>query len=306
MYKLFIILSLVSTSIYAEIITPIKKVESYNVGKVALGKQLFFDKKLSKDGTISCASCHSDFGSDSRVVSIGVNGQKGAIQSLSVFNAVNNYKQFWNARAPSLNSQMDSPIHSAVEMGNSIENIEQYLKSSKIYNKLFKDVFSKKPSYLLLKDAIVAFEKTLVTPNSHFDRFLEGKESLTRLEKKGFYLFKNYGCAACHNGVNVGGNSMQMIGNVVEYPYIKGQSDLYSITNKEVDKNVFRVPSLRNITKTAPYFHDGSVKTIEGAVGKMAYYNLGMVLEDTDIKAIVSFLKTLEGEVPTTWSSNVR
>jgi len=306
MYKFLIPILIVSSFVSSEIITPIKEVNSYNKAKVALGKKLFFDPKLSKDGSISCASCHSDFGSDKRAVSIGIDNKKGEIQSLSVFNAVNNYKQFWNARASTLSEQIDFPIHSPVEMGNNSKNIEKYLTSSKSYKELFKIVYSKAPSYALLKDAIVAFEEILVTPNSRFDKFLEGKESLTSEERDGFKLFKNYGCASCHNGVNIGGNSMQMIGNVVDYPYIKGQIDLYYITKKKIDKNVFRVPSLRNINKTAPYFHDASASTLEEAIEKMAYYNLGMALNKSDIKLIVSFLKTLEGEIPAIWNKDVK
>ena len=303
---LFLFFSAINTCDSTEIITPIEEKIPYNKNKVNLGRLLYFDKKLSKDGTISCASCHSDFGSDKRVVSIGVNNQPGVIQSLSIFNAVNNYKLFWNGRAGSLKEQMDGPLQAAHEMGNSIKNIEMYLLSNQNYLSLFNMIYAKQPNYELLKDAIVAFVETLVTPNSRFDQFLKGEISLTAEEKRGFTLFKYYGCATCHNGVNVGGNSMQQIGNVISYPYIENQLDLYALTHNEQDKNVFRVPSLRNITKTSPYFHDASVNNLKDAVQKMAYYNLGMVLEEKELIAIVTFLKTLEGEKPATWDNDVK
>jgi cytochrome c peroxidase len=291
---------------FAEVITPIEEVKIVNKDKVMLGKKLFFDTSFSKDETIACVSCHSDFGADSRVVSLGVDGKKGNIQSLSVFNAVNNFKQFWNGRAANLNEQIDGPVYNSFEMDTSKEEIEAKLNSSSEYTNLFSDIYSKKPSYELFKDAIVAFQKTLVTPDSKFDLYLKGEKQLTQREKRGFKLFKNYGCAVCHNGVNVGGNSMQLIGSIVEYPYVKGQADLYSITQKQSDKNVFRVPSLRNISKTAPYFHDGSAQTLQDAVEKMAYHNLGTVISEREVQAIIEFLKTLDGKIPTTWINDVQ
>jgi cytochrome c peroxidase len=306
MYKILLLSFLLKSLFFAEVITPIEEVKHYDKEKVSLGKKLFFDVTFSKDGTVSCASCHSDFGSDSRPVSIGVGGKKGLIQSLSVFNAVNNYKQFWNARASSLEEQIDGPIHNDFEMGISKESIEEKLNSSKIYQQIFSQVYNESPNYQLFKDAIVAFEKTLLTPNSRFDRYLKGEQVLTSLEIKGFESFKQHGCIACHNGVNVGGNSMQMMGSVIEYNYVPGQQDVYAITKDEADKNVFRVPSLRNVNKTAPYFHDASAVTLKEAIVKMAHHNLGTYLESNEVEAIEAFLKTLDGTVPTTWSQDVK
>ncbi len=291
---------------YGNIITPLKDVESYNKDKVSLGKLLFFDTNLSLNGTISCASCHSDFGSDRNYVSFGVEDKKGQIQSLTVFNAIKNYKQFWNGRANNLHDQIDGPIHNKFEMGHNIESIEKYLNNSTKYKTLFKKAYNKIPSYILLKDAIVSFEETLITPNAPFDRYLNKEYTLTESEQKGWILFQDYGCAACHNGENIGGNSMQKIGNVIPYPYTENQADLYNITKKIDDKNVFKVPSLRNISKTAPYFHDSSAYSLDAAVIMMGYYNLGIVLNDDDVKDIISFLKTLDGEIPKTWSSDVQ
>jgi len=306
MHKLLLLFLITSTVIFAEVITPIPEVKSYDKAKVALGKKLFFDTSFSQDGMISCASCHNDFGSDKRAVSVGVYGKKGLIQSMSVFNAVNNYRQFWNGRAANLEEQIDGPVHTTFEMGMSTQSIEKYLNSSKEYQQLFKKVYNQTPGYKLFKEAIVAFEETLLTPNSRFDKFLKGEGSLTQLEKDGFNSFKDHGCIACHNGVNIGGNSMQMFGNVIAYPYVENQPDLYAITKKEMDKNVFKVPSLRNISKTSPYFHDASANTLEAAVMKMSHYNLGIILENKEIKAIVAFLKTLDGDIPKTWNHDVK
>lgn len=304
MQKIVFLQFILVFSLFAEVITPIKEVKVFDKSKVMLGKKLFFDPSFSQDGTVACASCHSDFGADGRVVSLGVGGKNGNIQSLTIFNAVNNFKQFWNGRAANLNEQIDGPVHNSFEMDTNKEEIEKKLSVSKEYAKLFSDTYSKKPNYELFKDAIVAFQETLVTPDSKFDLYLKDKTKLAPIEKRGFKLFKNYGCAVCHNGVNVGGNSMQLIGSVIEYPYVKGQADLYNITKKESDKNVFRVPSLRNISKTAPYFHDGSAVTLQEAVQKMAYHNLGTIISEQEVQSIIAFLKTLDGKTPTTWTKN--
>lgn len=296
----------VSLSVYAQIITPIPQLQSYDKAKVSLGKKLFFDSSFSRDGTVACVSCHNDFGSDSRKVSIGIGGKKGLIQSISVFNATNNYKYFWNGRASNLEEQIDGPVHNGFEMGVDEESILKVLLFNTKYQEQFKNVYNSAPTYKLFKDAIVAFEKTLLTPNSRFDRYLKGEKSLTPFEIEGFTAFKEHGCIACHNGVNMGGNSMQLIGNVIEYSYVQGQQDLYALTKDEKDKNVFRVPSLRNISKTAPYFHDASVDTLEDAVVKMAYHNLGTVLEEKEIESITAFLRTLDGDIPITWAQDVR
>lgn len=289
---------------HANIITPLSLKDNINEAEVHLGKKLFFDKNFSKDKTISCASCHSDFGSDKRRVSIGVKGQAGDIQSLSVFNAVNNYKQFWNGRANNLHEQVDFPIHNGLEMGISQEDVENYLAINDEYKKLFLKVYKKDPSYELFKSALVSFEQTLITLDSKFDQYLRNEVVLNQLEEQGFDLFKSYGCASCHNGKNVGGNSMQLIGNVIPYTYQEGQNDLYALTKKEVDKNVFRVPSLRNVTQTAPYFHDGSAQTLKEAIVTMAYHNLGLLLQNDEVEKIEAFLKTLEGKMPVTWNFN--
>jgi len=304
--KIITLFLLIHFVLLADIITPIVDKKSFDKDKVALGKELFFDSSFSKDKKISCASCHSDFGSDKRDISIGSDGRKGKIQSLSIFNAVNNYKQFWNGRAKNLYEQIDGPIHSNFEMNMNKESIEAYLNSSKNYIKRFKKIYNKKPNYNIFKDAIVAFEETLLTPNSKFDQFLRGEIILNKKELKGYKLFQSLGCSTCHNGVNIGGNSMQLFGNVIKYQYKKGQPDLYDLTKVISDKNVFRVPSLRNVSKTAPYFHDASANNLEAAVEKMSYHNLGIILSGAQTSAIVSFLKTLNGDIPKTWIKDAK
>ncbi|RMA97926.1 cytochrome-c peroxidase [Hydrogenothermus marinus] len=287
--------------IYAkEPIKPIPQKIDYNKEKAELGKMLFFDKNLSSDKTISCASCHdpNHGGADPRPVSTGVKGRKGYANAPTVFNSYFNFRQFWNGRAKDLKEQANGPIHNPIEMNMNKEKIEKYLRSNEFYRKMFKKVYGRKPTYEDALDAIVEFEKALITPNSKFDRYLRGEVKLSPLELKGYKLFKTLGCITCHNGINIGGNSFQKMG--VIYPYVRKEKtpDRYAITYKEEDKMVFKVPSLRNIALTAPYFHDGSAKTLEEALIKMAYHNLGFTLTEEEIKALVAFLKTLTGEKP--------
>jgi len=281
-----------------EVITPIYKV-TYNKQKALLGKKLFFDKSFSADGTISCASCHKpEYGSaDIRPVSIGVYGKKGDIQSPPVYNAVFNFRQFWNGSAKNLFTQIDGPIHNSFEMGLDNKKVEKILNSNKEYKKIFKKIYhTDYITYDMFKDAIVEFEKALVTLDSKFDLYLKGKVKLTKKEAKGYKLFKSYGCITCHNGVNVGGNSFEKIGVIY---HIKNRiGDRYEITKKEEDKFVYKVPSLRNIALTAPYFHTGNVYDLESAVNIMAYHNLGLHLKKEEVDDIVAFLKTLTGKTP--------
>ena len=281
----------------AKLITPIPDVQ-YDRAKARLGKILFFDPQFSKDGKISCASCHSpkDGWADSRPVSIGVYGRKGVIQSPTVLNSYFNFRQFWNGRAKDLYDQIDGPVHAKNEMGVNEKFVEKKLNSSKFYKKEFLKVYNARYiTYPMFKDAIAEFEKSLVTPDSKFDLYLKGREKLNSEERRGFFLFKKYGCITCHNGVNVGGNSFQKMGLVKNF----GQcvNDRYAITHDPLDRCVYKVPSLRNIAKTAPYFHNAKAKTLEEAVRIMAKYNLGLEMDKKDVKSIVAFLKTLSSDV---------
>jgi cytochrome c peroxidase len=289
-----------------EPITPLPKSVVSDEKKVRLGMLLFQDPILSKDNSTACISCHDIYkgGADSRIVSKGFDGKSGNIQSPTVFNAKYNFKQFWNGRANNLLEQADGPINNPAEHNMNPQEIEERLNASKHYKTKFKEAYEVDTiKYDLVLNAIVEFENTLITPNSKFDKYLRGEEDLDKEEKDGYILFKQYGCITCHNGLNIGGNSFQKMGTFTEYKNEKKFPDRSEVTNKTF-KNVFKVPTLRNIKLTAPYFHDGSAKTLKEAIITMAKYNLGIELEDDEIKKIIKFLNTLTGEKPQILESN--
>jgi len=284
-----------------EPISPIPLKIDYDKEKALLGKSLFFDPILSKDKSTSCLSCHNVFngGADARDVSLGFAQRKGNIQSPTVLNARYNFVQFWNGRAENLKEQADGPLNNPAEHNMNKKSIEQRLNNSLLYKKEFKKVFG--VSYIkydLILEAIVEFEKALTTPNSKFDRYLKGEDELTKDEQKGYKLFKHYGCITCHNGINIGGNSFQKMGIFVEYSTDKKYPDRSDVTHDISDKNVFKVPSLRNIQQTAPYFHDASAKDLQSAIQAMSKHNLGIIISDDDINSLVKFLESLTGEQP--------
>ncbi len=281
-----------------EPIEPLYEV-NYDLQKALLGKQLFFDVTLSKDNSVACFSCHNiyDGGADSRIVSIGYGGRKGNIQSPTVLNAVFNFRQFWNGRAKDLYEQAQGPLLNPVEHNMSPDLVVQRVKENKAYVKSFAKIYEDGISFKNIIDVIVEFEKTLVTP-SKFDRYLEGAEQLTTKEKEGYRLFKQLGCISCHNGINIGGNSFAKIGFFKKYLNSRIYPDRYAITRNPIDKNVYKVPTLRNIALTAPYFHDGGAKTLKEAIEKMGDYNLGITLSKEQIDALEVFLKTLTGKLP--------
>ena len=283
----------------SNIIIPIPQTIKYNKAKALLGKKLFFDTKISADGTISCASCHNPKygGADPSIVSVGVYAQLGDIQSPTVYNAVFNFRQFWNGRAKNLYAQIDGPIHNPVEMGLNSKKVEKIINSDKTYRKLFYKIYhAKYATYNMFKDAIVEFETALITPNAKFDKYLRGEIKLTKKELKGYKYFKTLGCINCHNGINIGGNSFGKIG--VIHKIEDNSDDRYSITHNELDKFTYKVPTLRNIALTAPYFHDGLTYSLSEAVDHMAYFNLGIKLNKEENEAIVAFLKTLTAPKP--------
>lgn len=304
MYKFLFLMVISSTLLYAlEPIAPLPRtLDGVNIEKAKLGRMLFFDPILSSDKTISCHSCHSfdHGGADPRKVSFGVQGRQGSIQSPTVYNSRYNFKQFWNGRANTLSEQVHGPLNAHVEMAMSAKQIEKRLNSNVQYKKTFQKVYAdKKITLAHVVNAIAEFEKALITPNSRFDRYLRGELRLSDAEQKGYEKFKSLGCITCHNGINIGSNSFQKMGLFRDYPYDSKYQDRYALTNKEYHKNVFKVPTLRNITLTAPYFHNGEAATLEKAIETMARYNLGITLPKKDIDLLVTFLKTLEGDRPT-------
>lgn len=284
-----------------EPIQPIVATAIDSPAKVELGKQLFFDPRLSKSGVLSCNSCHNlaTGGADNTPTSIGHGWHVGPINSPTVLNAKYNLAQFWDGRAKDLQEQAGGPIENPGEMASSHRLVLDVLNSIPGYVESFDDVYNAKSiSIEQVTDAIATFEETLVTPNSKFDQWLLGDNSaLTMPEKQGYQLFKNKGCIGCHTGAAVGGTMYQKFGLVKPYPDTKTLGR-FNVTGKEYDKYVFKVPTLRNIDLTAPYFHDASTWSLSEAVDTMAEYQLGQTLSRDENTKIVAFLKTLTGEQP--------
>ncbi len=300
-FKCLVILScLLQVDLFSALITPIPlKVTDVNPKKVKLGHQLFFDPILSKNDKISCESCHivSEGGDDNKKVSIGINGQKDNVNAPTVLNSRYNFVQFWNGRAKNLQEQAMDAITNPVEMGNTVSNLVKVLKNNSYYSKEFNSIYKNGVTKKNIADAIAEYEKTLITPNSPFDKYLRGdKNALTKEQKEGYELFKKIGCIACHNGINIGGNLYAKFGNVMG----ANSSNLgrYDVTKNPNDKYLFKVPSLRNIALTAPYFHDGRFNKLKNVVKFMVEHQLGKNMNNNDVNKIVSFLKSLTGKLP--------
>ena len=289
---------------HGEPIKPIPADNGVDAAKASLGRMLFHDTRLSKDNSVSCASCHelASGGDDGRRVSLGINDSPGLVNSPTVFNAGFNFRQFWDGRAETLADQIDGPVQSAIEMGSLWPEVVAKLFQDANYPKLFGDVYSDGISRANVKDALAEFIMSLTTPNGRFDRWLNGEsEAITPLEKRGYTLFKFYGCVSCHQGANVGGNMFQVFGVINDFFKRRGnitEADMgrYNITGNEADMHAFKVPSLRMAAHTAPYLHDGSAATLRDAVDAMFEFQLGREAPDEDKDAIVAFIKTLTGE----------
>ena len=287
-----------------EPITPIPLIVNLNQQKVALGQRLFNDTRLSHDDTISCAHCHNleSGGEDGLPVSVGIGGKTGEINAPTVFNSGFNFRQFWDGRAATLEDQIDGPVQNPKEMGASWPEVITRLNGDDSYRADFSVLYKSGISSETIKDAIATFERSLITPNARFDRFLRGeRNSIDGEEYAGYLLFKNLGCISCHQGMNVGGNMYEKLGLVENYFEHRGdvrKVDLgrFNLTGHDENLYEFRVPSLRNVALTAPYLHDASADTLERAVAIMAKYQLGVDLQEVEIARIVRFLNTLTGE----------
>jgi len=282
------------------------KERNLNPDRIELGKMLFFEPRLSKSHIISCNTCHSvgRGGVDNISTSIGHGWQHGPRNSPTVLNAVFNVAQFWDGRAADLKEQAKGPVQASVEMNATPKHVEDTLQSIPEYVELFKKAFPGEQNPVTFDNmakAIEDFEITLITPNSKFDQFLEGKNSLNKEELVGLQLFMDKGCIACHSGINVGGQSYFPFG-LVKKPGadILPEDDRgrFAVTKTASDEYVFRAAPLRNIELTAPYFHSGEVWNLEQAVAIMGTSQLGAELSDDEVKAIASFLRTLTGEQP--------
>ncbi|MBU1366069.1 MAG: cytochrome-c peroxidase [Gammaproteobacteria bacterium] len=282
---------------------PLPAVPPLPADKVELGRLLFFDRRLSRDDTIACASCHQldSGGSDRLLVSVGIDGRKGSINAPTVFNSSLNFVQFWDGRAASLEEQAAGPVHNPLEMGSNWAEVIAKLSRDEDYRQAFGQLYKQGITGETIVDAIATFERTLLTPNAPVDRFLAGdQKALDPLERAGYQRFLDYGCASCHQGAGIGGNMFQRFGVMDDYLKERAnrQSDLgrFNVTGLDQDRNVFKVPSLRNVAVTPPYFHDGSAKTLDEAVIVMGRYQLGRELSEDDVKALVAFLRALTGE----------
>jgi cytochrome c peroxidase len=288
-----------------EPIQPVPLTLKQDPARAGIGHLLFRDVRLSGNGRVSCASCHDlgKSGADGRAHSIGSTGKLTEVNTPTVFNAALDFKQFWNGRADSLEAQVDHVVQSPIEMGSKWEEIVRKVSQDVAYKSAFSAAYRDGVTKANIQNAIATFERTLITPNSRFDKFLRGDaNAITAAEKAGYASFKQYGCVACHQGVNVGGNMFQKFGVMGDYFENRGtptQADLgrYLVTKLERDKHVFKVPGLRNVARTAPYFHDGSAKTLEDAVDVMFRYQLGRVASKEDKASIIGFLNTLTGEL---------
>lgn len=282
-------------------IQPIPTIKSINNDWVALGKKLFQSTLLSKDNTISCASCHmiDQGGVDNLPVSLGIDGNIGTRNSPSVLNAVFNFRQFWDGRSHNLAEQISGPVHNPVEMGSSWAQIVKKLKADKQLSSIFYALSPTGITRANIIKAITIFEESLVTPNAPIDRYVKGDtNALTAQQKKGYEKFTNFGCISCHQGINIGGNLYQKIGRIDSIPsHLAKDLGRYEFTLNENDKNVFKVPSLRNVALTAPYFHDGSVPDLDTAILIMGRGQLGMTLTQEDIQDIKSLLQAFTGEL---------
>jgi cytochrome c peroxidase len=285
-----------------EPIQPIRPVQQINLAQVELGKKLFFDPRLSKSGFISCNSCHnlSMGGTDNLKTSIGDHWQQGPINAPTVLNSSLNVAQFWDGRAADLKAQAGGPIANPGEMAASHTLAIDVLASIPAYVTELKQVFgTDKITIDEVTQAIAEFEKTLVTPNSRFDQYLLGnKDALTANELDGYMLFKESGCVACHNGPAVGGASFQKMGVVEPYKTESSAEGLAGVTGKDADRFKFKVPTLRNVEMTYPYFHDGAAETLSEAVETMGRLQLGKKFTPEQNAKIVAFLKSLTGDQP--------
>lgn len=295
-------ISVVTAASGAEPIQPIRPVQNVNLAEVELGRKLYFDPRLSRSGFISCNSCHnlSMGGTDNLKTSIGHNWQQGPINAPTVLNSSLNVAQFWDGRARDLQEQAGGPIENPKEMAFSHTLTVEVLQSIPEYVIEFKQVYGVDEITIEeVTGAIAEFEKTLVTPNSRFDLWLLGEEDvLTAEELAGYQLFKTSGCVGCHNGEAVGGTSFQKMGIVEPYQTSNPAEGRSAVTGKDSDRFTFKVPTLRNVELTYPYFHDGEAETLDEAVDIMGRLQLGRKYTPEETAQIVAFLKTLTGDQP--------
>jgi cytochrome c peroxidase len=296
----------VAADFAGEPVRPVALAVDVDERKAKLGFMLYHDTRLSVDNTVSCASCHdlSTAGVDNKQYSEGVQGQKGGVNAPTTFNALYNFVQFWDGRAETLADQAAGPPLNPVEMASqSFDEIIAKLSADKALTKEFLEVYPDGWSQENITNAIEEFERTLITPNSPFDKYLRGDNAaITAEAKRGYELFKEYNCATCHVGVNLGGESYELMGLREHYFAARGlemteeDNGRFKQTQQERDRHRFKVPGLRNVALTWPYYHDGTRATLEEAVRDMGRYQSGVMLTDAETSDIVAFLNSLTGE----------
>jgi cytochrome c peroxidase len=288
----------------AEPISPVPSGEALDAAKLALGEKLFRDPILSGNGTLACVSCHwlDRGGDDRRAIPLGLDGRPLDFNAPTIFNVSFNFRLNWRGNFRTLEEQNEAVLLDPRLMGTSWPELLGKLQADQSYSSAFKEAYGEKPVRKSVLDALATFQRSLLTQNARFDRYLLGDgNAVTEAEERGYGLFKSYGCIACHQGQNVGGNLFQKFGIFSNPPGGKvnlSEADLgrFMITGREEDRQVFRVPSLRNVAVTGPYFHDGRAVSLPEAVEIMGRSQLGREVPKQDVEAIVQFLGTLTGE----------
>lgn len=289
-----------------EPISPIVAPSNLDRRKVDLGRKLFNDPRLSHNDQVSCSTCHNlnTGGTDRKARSVGINGSVGKINAPTVLNSAFNFSQSWDGRHATLEQQVDDPLQSPIEMASNWQEVIGKVQQSPEYVLTFRQIYGSGIQAGRIRNAIAEFERSLATPDSRFDRFLRHQlNAITAQERAGYEMFKSFGCASCHQGMNVGGNMYQKLGVMAPYFTDRGHITAadrgrFNVTGEPRDLYMFKVPSLRNVELTPPYLHDGSAATLADAVRVMAKYQLGHPLTDDQVASIVGFLKTLTGKLP--------
>ncbi len=317
MFSRFLMLALAATLAFVGRVEPARAMDAAVLGgepirpvplrhdadpaRAALGERLYYDPRLTASGKTSCATCHdlAHGGDDGKKASRRVDGSDAPVNTPTIFNISLNRHFFWDGRARSLREELEMGLAAGIDWN----SLPRRLSADAGYRRAFARLYRDGISVTSIQDALAHFERTLITPNAPFDRWLRGERGALGADaRQGYRLFKSYGCVSCHQGVNVGGNLFQKIGVMHDYfsdrntPLTRADLGRYNHTGREEDRHVFRVPSLRNVALTAPYFHDGSVPTLEQAVTMMGRYQLGRAIPPEDIAHIVAFLTSLSGE----------
>ncbi len=287
-------------------VSPINPPRDLNQAVSALGRRLFHDPRLSRDNTVSCATCHDlkRGGSDGRKLAVGVAGQRAALNSPTVLNSAIHLQAPWNDPSGRPEERAARLVHYPTEMASSWSEVAEKLGKDQDLANQFKAVWGEEIRPGLIQLSIAEFLRGLVTPDSPYDRFLRGESTvLSERAKAGEKLFRQLGCIECHQGVNLGGNMYAGLGIMADFFAEHGSKSVtdlgrYNITGREQDKHVFKVPTLRNAKLTAPYFHDGSMETLEEAVRAMAEYQVGVDLDNRQVGDLVAFLDSLTGRNP--------